>query len=239
MRAEEADIRSFSGPPALGNVPAEEVIDQLRGQVTAKRFERLASVASTRTYNVTVVMETLSDPHNVSAILRTCDALGIQRAHCIAGRFGFLASSGVTRGAHKWLDIVEHEDTTELLSTLKKETFSLWVASVEGDATLDDLERSEGKKAVVLGHERKGPSEALKQAADHVYHIPMRGFVESYNVSVAAALSLHAATQRADHISVQRKAVPYSPDICWQPPRQPVKVRAHLSWTYQQGILFN
>lgn len=147
-----------------------------------------------RTRYVTVVLEDLFHPHNASAILRNCDCFGIQDVHVIENNHRFVNSRDVSKGSNKWLDIYRHDETTQntltCLDTLKKGGYLIAAMSPnENDILIEDLPVDQ-KIAMVFGAEKFGLSENTKQAADVFVKIPMRGFTESFNVSVSVALSL-------------------------------------------------
>lgn len=179
------------GLPTLEH-PADLVIEALSPVVTAKRLARLSGVVEGRTHDVAIALEELIDPHNVSAVLRSCDAFGIQNIHVIVGTRGFRASRGVARGTHRWLDYHFHETATECIDALQGDGYKVYLAAMDGDVTLDEL--GKGKVAVVFGNEHHGVSDEMRAKADGVFAIPMVGFVESLNVSVAAAITIQAAT---------------------------------------------
>ena len=182
-------------PVPLGELPLpaapEAIIDALVPHVTPARWARMQAVAAARSYAVQPVLEAFHDPHNASAVLRSCDAFGIQRVHVVPGEEEFLAARKVSRGADRWLDLVHHEAIEPCLEGLRHAGFKVFVASMEGDVHPAEL-ATEPQVAVVFGNERKGPSPAARELADGTYAVPMRGFVESLNVSVAAAITLQA-----------------------------------------------
>ena len=200
-RVEELELGSARPLPA----PAAEVIAALGPLVTERRLERLRSVAAGRVRSVAPVLESIADPHNASAILRSADAFGIQEVHVVPGPAGFHASRQISKGAHRWLDLRRHADSEACADALDAAGYAIYVASMEGTVTPAQLaERS--KVAVVFGNEHRGPSAAMRARAEGTYAIPMRGFVESLNVSVAAAITLHALTaDRRGELSEQER----------------------------------
>lgn len=180
----------YGGPPAL-EAPAAGVIEALVPHVTEARWARIQAVVAARSYAVQPVLEAFHDPHNASAVLRSCDAFGIQRVHVVPGVEEFLAARKVSRGTDRWLDLARHEDVESCLGGLKGAGYEVFVASMEGEVHPAELARKP-KVAILFGNERKGPSPAARALADGTYAVPMRGFVESLNVSVAAAITLQA-----------------------------------------------
>lgn len=177
------------GIPVLPGNPAD-IVRVLGGVITDARLERVRRVAAGRTRRVIPVLEGLSDPHNGSAILRSADAFGIAEVHVVPGPNGFYAGSTVAKGTTQWLDLQPHETSEACADALIGAGYAIYVASMEGQAGLADLAKLD-KVAIVFGNEHSGPSAAMRQRATGTYAIPMRGFVESLNVSVAAAITLH------------------------------------------------
>lgn len=173
---------------------AAGVIAALESLATDARGDRLKSILAERTGSVTVVFDHPHDPHNGAAVLRSCDAFGVQRVHVICGHEEFAASRMVSKGSERWVDIIHHESPDVAADLLRKEGFQLLVTHPEGRLLPSDL-ASLGKVALILGNERDGVSRELTRLADDTVQIPMRGFVESLNVSVTAAILVQAACQ--------------------------------------------
>lgn len=177
------------GIPVLPGSPSE-IVRVLGGVITDARLERVRRVAAGRTRRVIPVLEGLTDPHNGSAILRSADAFGIAEVHIVPGPNGFYAGSTVAKGTTQWLDLQPHDTSEACADALTSAGYSIYAASMEGEARLEDLAKLD-KVAIVFGNEHRGPSAAMRARATGTYAIPMRGFVESLNVSVAAAITLH------------------------------------------------
>lgn len=174
--------------------PAQRVIDALAPMISTERMERIDAVIAARIGNVVPVLEEMADPHNGAAVLRTADALGIHEIHVIEARNRFLVSRGVARGTAHWLDLHRHRDGRACIDELRARQFRVLVASTEGTVEPEEIARIP-RVAIVFGNEHAGVSPSLRERVDGVYRIPMRGFVESLNVSVAAAITLWAATR--------------------------------------------
>lgn len=192
---------AFEVPLDEPRLPAsvEETTAILGAVITPRRLARIREVASRRMRAVVPVLEGVGDPHNASAILRSADAFGIQQVHVVpggpdSGAETFRASRRITKGTHRWLDLMRHDDTEGCVRWLKDAGYAIYVASMEGTTRLEEL-ADLPRVSIVFGNEHAGPSEAIRAAADGTYSIPMRGFVESLNVSVAAAITLHAVTE--------------------------------------------
>lgn len=174
--------------------PAAQVVAALAPMISDERMARIDAVIASRIGSVVPVLEEMADPHNGAAVLRTADALGIHELHVIEARNRFLVSRGVARGTAHWLDLRRHRDGRACIDELRARQFRVLVASTEGTIEPEELARIP-RVAIVFGNEHAGVSPSLRERVDGVYRIPMRGFVESLNVSVAAAITLWAATR--------------------------------------------
>lgn len=164
--------------------------------MNSKRKETIARVAEHRFGGVTVVFEDIHDPHNAAAVLRTCDAFGIQDVRFVfenekkynPKKIGKASSSS----ANKWLDYTIYKSTTECVKDLRKQGFSIVVTALCDDATsLPEMDvANETPLAIVFGNEHAGATEEMIRSADTVLYIPMRGFVQSLNISVSAGVIL-------------------------------------------------
>lgn len=159
-----------------------------------RRPARMKLVAGRRWVGLTVVLDGLHDPHNISAVLRSCDGFGVQRVHLIGDPADLPVNAQITRGCEKWLSLHYHAESAECASALRAEGFQLWAADPDRQATpLDEIDFSR-KVALVFGAEHAGLSDELLSCCDGRYRIHMAGFSQSLNVSVAAAVSLYVAT---------------------------------------------
>jgi len=157
-----------------------------------RRLLRAEQVLAARTRRVALVLEGTQDPHNVHAVLRTAEALGVQDVHVVAPRRQAAhVARGVTQGAHRWLTIRRHESMGAAARVLRAEGRSIWAACPGGDAVpLAELSRVEGRLAVLVGNETDGLSDEALAAADGRFRIDLVGFTGSLNLSVAAAITL-------------------------------------------------
>jgi tRNA (guanosine-2'-O-)-methyltransferase len=158
-------------------------------------------VLARRQPDLTVVLENVHDPHNVSAILRSCDGVGVLRAHAVytieeppAGAFARQTSAS----AAKWVEVERHDSLAACYARLRAEGFSILVTSIGPDSRpLYDWDLRQ-PVALVLGNEMRGVSAEARDMADGAILIPMTGMVQSLNVSVACAVCLYEAfRQRA------------------------------------------
>jgi tRNA (guanosine-2'-O-)-methyltransferase len=164
-----------------------------------ERKARIDAVVANRTRTLTVVMEAFCDPQNVNAVLRTCEAFGIQELHAIEGVMKpYDRNKKISQNADKWLDVRRWRSTRECLEHLRGEGFAIYATHLdEGTRPLGELSFA-GKVALVFGNEHRGVSDEARALADASYAIPMRGFVQSLNVSVAAAISIAKAVERRE-----------------------------------------
>lgn len=200
MRRDSPDLVEVLASAPLP-ASAHDVVAALTPMITPERMARIERVLQGRTRRLVVVLDQTTDPHNAAAVLRSADAFGVQEVHVIEGEQPFTVPSRIARGTVHWLDIVRHPDARTCAASLHARGYRLVVASMEGTTTprtLRDLE----PVAVVFGNEHHGVSTQMREYADGTYAIPMTGFVESLNVSVAAALTMFAATDgRAGDLS--------------------------------------
>jgi len=166
--------------------------------LTEHRRERIDYSVRRRFCSLTVVVEDIRDPHNQAAVLRTAEGLGLLSAHVIdTGNDTFQPNRGITRDADKWMRVKRHTDTIACVDDLKANGYAVYCGALDPSAvSLYDLDVVK-PCAFVFGNEHRGISQALKDRADKLFVIPMRGFVESFNISVAAAICLsHAVHSR-------------------------------------------
>jgi tRNA (guanosine-2'-O-)-methyltransferase len=161
-----------------------------------RRLERLKAVLDRRMADLTVLLDHVEKPHNLSAILRSCDAVGVLEVHgvCLRGRLPTFNKTA--KGSEKWVPLQRHASGLEAVQALKRQGFRLYGTHLAADAR--DYRHCDftGPTAFVLGAERWGLSEELAAAVDQAIVIPMGGMVESLNVSVAAAVLLFEALRQ-------------------------------------------
>ncbi|MDQ3071917.1 MAG: RNA methyltransferase [Bacteroidota bacterium] len=162
---------------------------------TPTRKEKIEKVLSQRQPDLTVVMENIHDPHNISAVLRTCDAVGIIDVHIVntisphLGKLGKKSSAS----AKKWVNTIYHNGISECYDSLKKQGYNIYATHLsQNSSTLYDLNLVQ-PVALVFGNEHSGVSEEAWQKADGNFIIPMVGMIPSLNISVACAVSLYEA----------------------------------------------
>jgi tRNA (guanosine-2'-O-)-methyltransferase len=173
---------------------ADEVIRVLEPLAGERRRTRIEAVVKERLGSVTVLMDGPRDPHNASAVIRSCDAFGVQELHIVPRDEPFVAGKMVAKGTEHWVDVIHHEEPSSAAAALRARGFELVATHPEGELEPEELTEMP-RIALIVGHEHDGIREELERAAAHRVRVPMRGFVESLNVSVAAALLLRAATR--------------------------------------------
>jgi tRNA (guanosine-2'-O-)-methyltransferase len=173
----------------------ETLVRVLEPLVTEARRARLKEVIALRLASVAVVIDRPYDPHNGAAVLRSCEAFGVQQLHVVE-RPGtpFAVARSVARGAEKWVDVTCHASPATAIAWTMQAGMTLVATHPDGELAPDELGRMR-RLCVVLGNEREGIHDELARACSARVRVPMRGFVESLNVSVTAAILLHAATR--------------------------------------------
>ena len=161
---------------------------------TEKRKQKIISVVHARQKSLRIVLENIHDPHNVSAIFRTCDAVGVTKVSLLytVEKFPKIGKKS-SASAFKWVEKEKFKDVEACYNNLRTEGFLILASSICSDAvSLFDLDLTQ-KTAIVLGNEHRGVSEEAVKLADKKFLIPMCGMVQSLNVSVASAVVLYEA----------------------------------------------
>jgi tRNA (guanosine-2'-O-)-methyltransferase len=212
-RRTSRDTQFESWVPSPGPHPdwtAQGVIERLEPLTLPKRRARLRTILPHRLTSVTVLFDNAHDPYNGSAVLRSCDAFGIQRVHVLSENKEFTASKIIAKGSERWVDVIEHTDPQVAITLLKNSGYKLLASHPQGNLTPADL-AGEERIALLLGNEIEGLGRFLTEAADDTVRIPMCGFVESLNVSVSAAILLQAATSgRQGDLSPEEQEITYA-----------------------------
>ncbi|MEM9339745.1 MAG: RNA methyltransferase [Bacteroidota bacterium] len=147
------------------------------------------------------MFEDIEKPHNISAVIRTAECLGIQDIHFIKNRNDYSINPSITQGSAKWLTFHHHRDTKNNIDAcydfLRADAYKIYGTSLhETSVSIDDIDPKE-KTAIVFGTESDGISKEAGEKADGYVHIPMKGFTESFNLSVSAALCLNTLSGKA------------------------------------------
>ena len=182
-----------------------------------RRFERLKAVLDGRMANLTVLLEHVEKPHNLSAILRSCDAVGALEAHAVSLQGRLRTFNSTAQGSQKWVPLHDHPSTEDAVQQLKARGFKLYGTHLGVNAKdYRDCDFT-GPTAFVLGAEKWGLSDTARDLMDEAVYIPMTGMVQSLNVSVAAAtLLFEAVRQRQAAGLIPTEGEGLSPDVFQQ-----------------------
>lgn len=178
----------------------KELLHYFEGFLTESRKALFKKVVSKRTRHFTVVLEDIFQPHNASAVVRTCDIFGIQDLYTIENKYNNKVSRHVAKGSQKWLNHYRFREdgnnTKDCLDVLKKKGYQIIATTPHNNSCmLQDFDISK-KTAFVFGVEADGVSDTVIENADGFLKIPMVGFTESLNISVAAAIILQVVTSK-------------------------------------------
>ncbi|HFX17607.1 MAG TPA: TrmH family RNA methyltransferase [Flavobacteriales bacterium] len=174
----------------------KDYISYLENFVTDNRKKVLKEVLKNRTRHFTVALEDLYQMHNVSAVVRSADIFGIQDLHIIQKKYDPKLSHAIAKGAEKWLDIQRYHSTEDTIKSLKQKGYQIVATTPHtDDVNLKDFDISK-PSAFFFGVEKDGLSDKVMSQADVFLKIPMYGFTESFNISVAAALIMYDVTER-------------------------------------------
>ncbi len=183
----------------------ERYIAYLEQFVTENRKKIFHDILEKRTRHFTVVLEDLYQMHNVSAVIRSCDVFGLQDVHIIQKKYDPKLSHAIAKGAEKWLDIYRHKETTQTINELKEKGYQIVATTPHtDDVLLSEFDVSK-PSAFFFGVEKDGLSDIVLQEADVFMKIPMYGFTESLNISVAAALIMYETTEKLRKSDVKWK----------------------------------
>lgn len=177
--------------------------------MTPERRSRLLSVLNKRQPDLTVVLENVFDPHNISAVMRTCDAVGIQEIYVLTNKIPKHAKWGAksSSSAVKWLTVHQYEDAQKCFEAIRKKYSKIYTTHLSSDAVnLYEINFTDSV-ALVFGNEHSGVSEEIRAMADGNFLIPQMGIIQSLNISVACAVSIYEALRQktnAGHYKQQR-----------------------------------
>ena len=197
----------------LSRAQAEERARYLAEFMMPERFDALCRALDSRTDYMTVMTENMFHPQNASAIVRHCEAFGIQNIHTVENLCPFNPNLNIVRGTDKWIDINRHASTGEALHALKAQGYRIGATTPPREScTPEAFDVGKGRFALVFGTEKQGISDEVIGSADEFLRIPMCGLVESLNVSASAAILIYILSQRmrrevADwHLTANRRA---------------------------------
>lgn len=175
---------------------SDSYLQYLYDFLTPERLAKIDLILKERTDHFTVAIEDVYQMHNASAVMRSCEVFGWQKMHVIEQKFGKRIDSEIAMGAQKWVDVQRHENPKECIKKLRSEGFQI-VATVPNREVigLHELELNQ-PSAFFFGTERHGLSEEVLAEADVFITVPMYGFSESLNISVAASIVIQNLTER-------------------------------------------
>jgi tRNA (guanosine-2'-O-)-methyltransferase len=163
--------------------------------MTPEREQRLLAVLNKRRSDITVVLENVTDPHNISAVMRTCDAVGVQEIYVLNNKiprhkkWGSKSSSS----ASKWLTIHQFSDAQACMDDVRRKYTRILTTHLSGDAVSLHTINFLSPIALIFGNEHEGVSDEIRQMADGNFIIPQVGIIRSLNISVACAVTLYEA----------------------------------------------
>jgi tRNA (guanosine-2'-O-)-methyltransferase len=178
------------------NDEQQKLIKFLLFYVTEHKRTRMKQIIAERTRYITVVLEDIYDPHNISAVLRSAECFGVQDIHIVDPNTHFETTEGIALGSAKWLTINHYKKSIDCLQQLKKNGYRIFATTLRPDAIqLSDIPLDH-KVALVFGNELEGVTQAVCDQADGFVTIPMVGFTQSFNISVSAAVCLYDIVMR-------------------------------------------
>lgn len=187
LHSDPIDMAAY-GHPGL-KLKVDDVLKHLAPRLTPERWAKIQKVVANRTCEVTPVLENIYDRGNISAVFRSAEAMGFQNVHVIEPGEKFKESQRVTAGAEKWLDILRFKQTVTAVASLRERGYQILATHLDSKARpLSEMDLTQ-PTAIVFGNEKDGISQDMIELCDATVILPMRGFVQSYNISVAAAIA--------------------------------------------------
>ncbi|ALP40466.1 tRNA (guanosine(18)-2'-O)-methyltransferase TrmH [Aeromonas schubertii] len=180
--------------------------------MTPERFKRITDMLAMRQLDLTVCLEEVHKPHNLAAIVRTADAIGIHRVHAVWPRKRIAKRKGTARGSQNWVDVKLHQDIHTAVAELKASGMQI-LATHLSESSVDFRAIDYTKPtAILLGQEKFGITDEALALADHHVVVPMVGMVQSLNVSVAAAAILYEAQRQRELAGCYTRGCPLDPE---------------------------
>ncbi|MCK6617876.1 MAG: RNA methyltransferase [Cyclobacteriaceae bacterium] len=171
-------------------------MDHLGEYITEHRKQLIDQVLNLRTRHLTVVLENIYQSHNASAVVRSCECMGLQDIHIIEGETPYQVNKKVLKGSYKWVNVIRYksknvEAVKSCFDLLKAKGYSIVITDPAGKVPVHELDPTRTKTALVFGNEDVGVSDYARNHADDSVRIPMYGFTESMNISVSVAICLN------------------------------------------------
>jgi tRNA (guanosine-2'-O-)-methyltransferase len=178
----------------------QDLLNHLLSLVTANKRKKFDEYIAHRTRFITVVLEDIYQPHNASAVLRSCDCFGIQDIHIIESKYKYTLNPDVALGSSKWINMIKYnqsQDNTSLcIESLKEQGYRIVAMSPHQDDIMLNEYALDQKTALLFGTELEGLTDNALKQSDAFVKIPMYGFTESLNISVSAAIALFHLTEK-------------------------------------------
>ncbi len=171
---------------------SEDIIKALEPWLTQERICRINQILENRTYTILPILDGLYDIGNMNAVLRTAESFGFQSVHVIETSAKYRKANRVAQGAEKWLDIFRWKSPTDCIHYLKSRGYKICVTLLDSAKPISEIDFF-SPTAIVFGNEHEGVSKEIIEQADEHIIIPMFGFTQSFNISVAAAITLYHA----------------------------------------------
>lgn len=180
----------------------KKIITLLSEYITQNKRDVFSKVLENRTRHLTVVLEDIYQPHNASAVMRSCDCFGIQDLHIIENKYSYKVNPNIVMGASKWVNTFTYNHTLTAINELKSKGYRIVIANPGDGAYNPDNLPLDQKTALIFGTEKTGLTDVAIANADDVLSIPSYGFTQSFNISVSAAIILHVLTERLHRSSI-------------------------------------
>jgi tRNA (guanosine-2'-O-)-methyltransferase len=184
------------------------VVNHFAQFISEHKKEFLERVLEQRTRYITVVLEDIFQSQNASAVVRTCECMGLQEVHVVESKSAYSVNKKVIKGANKWIDLIRYKskasnNTEECFRNLKEKGYRILVTEPDANgSSIDEISVSDQPLAIVMGNELDGASNYALKHADIKVKIPMYGFTESLNISVSAAICLNTLIPKLRQSSV-------------------------------------
>lgn len=178
------------------------LLDHLAQFITDHKKQGIERVLENRTRYITVVLEDIFQSQNASAVIRTCECMGLQEVHIVENITKYSINPRVLKGANKWMTLRKHasrkeNNTTACITALREAGYSILALDPDADGeSIYDLDMSASRMALVFGNELRGLSDTALGYCDRKVRIPMYGFTESLNISVSVAICLSTLVRR-------------------------------------------
>ena len=168
----------------------EDVLTHIFPLLTEERQKKIERVVPSRCFDISVVLESIFDRGNISAVMRTAEGLGFSNFHIVETFSKFKEANRVTQGAEKWIETKKWKKSSDFIRYAKDNKIRICVTSLTAAKPIGEVDFST-PLALVLGNEKEGVSQEMLEAADERIIIPMPGFVQSFNISIAGAIGLY------------------------------------------------